>query len=109
MVILGGCQKDDSGKTGQVTFSGTYNGKGDVFYTVTINGKTGTFADSEPAPECGTISNEAASFVLPAGTYKFTFDCKTNYWFTGNETNESYPGQKTITIPEGGCVSVRWD
>ena len=109
VAIIGGCKKDESGKTGQVTFSGGFDGKSNATYTVTINGQSGTFINSSPAPECGTISDETANFALPVGTYTFTFTGKYVSYFDNSVRNDTYSGTKSVTITDGGCVSVRWN
>ncbi|MEI6049246.1 MAG: hypothetical protein WCS03_10145 [Bacteroidota bacterium] len=110
LASINGCKKnEDSGKTGQITFSGSYWSKdGHYIYSVSINGKTGTCDESYPAPACGTISDQSVNFTFPAGTYTFTFTRK--ILFNGvSSNNESFVSSNSATIPEGGCVSVRWE
>lgn len=108
IVILGGCKKDE--KFGQVTFSGSSSSSicNDLF-TVTINGKTGTFPASKTAPICGIINNESFTLTLPVGTYTFTFDDVATSWINGSISEYTFNGQKTVNITDGGCVSVRWE
>lgn len=106
------CNKDEDAtkKTGVITFSGTYWDKpgADYSYTVTIDGKTQTFDEGSPAPSCGTISAETACFTLPVGTYTFTFIRHRNN-DNGTIEDSLYPVTNSVTISEGGCLSIRWD
>lgn len=110
MAIIGGCKKkDETPKTGKVTFSSAVNfGSNDNTFSVTINGQTQTFTEnSNSEPSCGTVSNSSAvTFTLPVGTYTFTFTDRCI--FNGQVENRTYTGQTSLTITDGGCTVVRF-
>lgn len=102
LTILNSCKKDDTTPTtttlkyGTVTFD--YARSPHTDNSVTINNQTQTGTDNRSGVVCGEISPYCATFVLPVGTYTFT-------WTSGIV---GYSGPNSITVIDGSCNLVEW-
>jgi hypothetical protein len=103
LTILNSCKKDDTTPTttttlkyGTVTFD--YARSPHTDNSVTINNQTQTGTDNRSGVVCGEISPYCATFVLPVGTYTFT-------WTSGIV---GYSGPNSVTVIDGSCNLVEW-